>query len=399
MKTATSKIFFISIILFSTFLLMPTMLWAGDQKVRVISENAAIRMNPNFESEIIESPTKGKVFEVVSITGEWYEIKFISRIGIAIFGYIHKKDVEVIYAEEKVTREIKVEPEPEKAKVVTTPILVEEKKVEKKLKIELVANAGLNMGYGITESFTYKDNFSASGLERADENGSFEQKADKPFSFGGALNAITDKGIGFQARVDINSNVKISGTSDYILSWKWTGNSTVYTRDNQWDVTGSISSMVVSGNFIFKPSVSEMFAPVISGGFSYFTGNLKVDSKIGYGFTWLVQVGEDLYTRYIDYWSLPALINKPTNGVGFNFGGGVDILFSQNIGLNIDVRYFYKSKVQIPWEITPGTYPSTIHSVNLSINEDGADEIEKILPKFELNQSFFKLSLGLVFKF
>jgi len=119
MKTKSEHNHFICIFIIALFLL-PTFVDAEEQEIRVVTGNASIRLKPDTESEIIETPPIGTVFGVENKVGEWYEIKFRSRVGMIIIGYIHEKDVEEMKIEEEAIEEIK--PEPEKvAEVRSSP--------------------------------------------------------------------------------------------------------------------------------------------------------------------------------------------------------------------------------------------------------------------------------------
>lgn len=66
-------------------------------RIRVIVENATIRANPDLGSEIIESDISlGTVYEAEKKVGDWFEVKYRSRLGATITGYIHSMYVEVI---------------------------------------------------------------------------------------------------------------------------------------------------------------------------------------------------------------------------------------------------------------------------------------------------------------
>ncbi len=66
------------------------------QRIKVVAQNASIRLQPNINSEVILSPPVGSTFEVEQKIGDWYEIKFSSEIGVLITGYINSRFVEVI---------------------------------------------------------------------------------------------------------------------------------------------------------------------------------------------------------------------------------------------------------------------------------------------------------------
>lgn len=304
--------------------------------------------------------------------------------------------VEEVRSEIETKPKFDAEPEPETVSESRTPPSVVTNGPRKTRRFELILNGGYNAGYSISpQSQSYSDEWSFMLLQRIDEQGNFTQELEKPFAFGGAFNFYFAEQVGLQSRLDFNSKAEITGTSDYNLAWTWTSGES-FDNEDSWEVTGDASAMVLSGNIVFKPNTKGIIDPVLSGGVSYFTGELKVNTTIGTA----ISIYDDP-TQIIDYFSFPAKIDEQINGVGFNIGGGTDILFSPNVGLDLDLRYFFRSKVEKNWEIVPGEYESEFFNLFVDIDEDAAKEIEEWLElkPFELNPSFFKVSLGLVVMF
>lgn len=373
-------------LILTSLLILPAVVHAQKQKIRVVVENATIRIKPDVQGDVIQEPSAGAVFEVEGKEGDWYEIRVRTKVGILITGYIHEMFVEKL-AEKK--------PEPER-EVVRRPVQPVTRAAPRKVtRAEFVISGGYNMGYGISETLSYSDSFSEGSLQSATASGKLNQDLKKPLIFGGAINYYFTKGFGIQLRVDLNSKTKITdGLSEYSLTWSWTDRGP-YTEEEEWDSTGDVSLIVLSGNFILKPQTAGMFAPVISGGASYFTGSLKVNTSGGYATTW-----EYGGYRYIDYFDIPAKIDASVSGIGFNIGGGIDIVFSRNAALNIDARYFMKSKVEEPWELVTGTYESNITTDwTLTLDQDDIEQLQEAIPPFEFNPSFFKISVGIKFMF
>lgn len=97
-KKLTGKLIISLVITF--VLILPTISQAQQkQRIKVIAQNASVRMQPNIDSEVILTPPVGSTFEVEQKIGDWYEIKFSSEIGVLITGYINSQFVEVIEAE------------------------------------------------------------------------------------------------------------------------------------------------------------------------------------------------------------------------------------------------------------------------------------------------------------
>jgi len=376
-------------------LLSPTCVHAEEQKVRVVTDNASIRLRPDFDSEIIEKPSRGRVFEVERKVDEWYGIRFLSRVGVVIFGNIHEKDVEeeIIEIEEEVTEVI----QEELAKVheVSPSIPLTKEEPRKTSKIELVINGGYNLGYGISESLSYSEIWGEGVLQRVEEQGTLAQDIEKPIGFSGAVGYFLAIGLGVQLRADYNSEVEINGTSAYDLTIKFSDGDTYYIN-NKWGVSGNFTSMGLGGNVIFKPLTNQTFSPFLSGGVNYFTANLKLNTTIGFALSMI----DDDNEQYFDFWHIPATIDTSIKGIGFNIGGGVDIFFTQNVGINLDARFFIKSKGEYLFGVETKKYDGKLGLLSLNIDKDMADLLSKEwLPAFELNPSFIKFSAGLVIKF
>ena len=62
-------------------------------KVRVMVEEAIIRLRPQAESEVIAKVSLGTVFAPERKVGEWYQISFRDERGFVLSGYIHESDV------------------------------------------------------------------------------------------------------------------------------------------------------------------------------------------------------------------------------------------------------------------------------------------------------------------
>jgi hypothetical protein len=119
-------------------LLMPNVLSGQNQKIRVVVKNSSIRLEPDVQSGIIDSPPLGAVFEVIEKMDVWYKVKLDSdRYGRAD-GYINKMFVEELMDAEKPHQEIEKEPEIQKkdieVKAKGEKIKEEEKTLESQAK-------------------------------------------------------------------------------------------------------------------------------------------------------------------------------------------------------------------------------------------------------------------------
>lgn len=371
--------------------------YAEELKIRVVVDNASIRLKPDLQGEIIKTPPLGSVFEVESRAGDWYEIRVRTEVGVMITGYIHDMFVEVEGAETKVP-EPKTEARTEKPVqqgVPATPAAPPSREARPR-RAELVFRVGYVTGYNISGSYSYSESFSSGILQNASASGTITTEFKSPLGFDGALNFFIAKGFGIQVKFDYNSTVKTTEASRsvYDLNWSWTSGGS-YSSQNEWGVEGEVSSYVLSGNLLYKISTGSLVEPLISGGVSYFSGTSSVDTTVGYATTW-----ESEGYRYVDYFAVPASVKASLSGIGFNVGGGIDFVFTRGIALNIDGRYFYRGKIEEPWQLQGGQYPSNVNEGwTITLTQENADELASLIEPYTIDPSFFKVSAGIKIMF
>jgi len=192
------------------------------ESVRVIVDNASIRLKPDLQSEIIKTPPLGSVFEVERKEGDWYEIKFKTEMGVFLPGFIHEMYVESVEAEIAVPAPVKKPPEPKK-KVVEVPSTFSPAETGLKTtgkQVNFALRGGYMAGYGLTETASYTDSFSGGVLQNATTNGQIMMGLKNPLSFDGELNFFFLDGLGVQLRVDYNLSAKLTADS---ISYLWIG--------------------------------------------------------------------------------------------------------------------------------------------------------------------------------
>ncbi len=374
-------------------LTLPIMARAQRQKIRVIVENATIRMKPDIQSDTIKVPPIGSVFIVQRKTGEWYELRIPTEVGILVTGYIHEMFVEVIAGKDRSPEpEIEVQKKPERQEI---PVPHSKPQEGSATRAELAIRGAYTTGYSINDQ-SYSDSFSEGILQSASSTGKVTSELEKPFGFDGSFNFYLIGGLGFQLRFDYNSksNITEASKSTYQLNWTWlmggSGNA-----EEEWPVEGNVNLIIISGNLIYKVKSVGMMAPYVSGGVSYYSGKLKVSTTGAYAGTWFSSP-----YRYIDYFDIPANIDKSFNGVGFNAGGGLDIAFSRNIGFSIDARYFFLKNLEESWKIPPGEYSSNINEGwTFTLSEENSKILQEGIDLLEFNSAFFKVSAGFIFMF
>lgn len=91
-------------------------------KVKVVAEQANIRIEPDIGSAIIFQAPQGSQLEAIKKEGEWYEVKFITDQGNISHGYVHESLV--IEVGKPVVKE--PAPPPEQEEIITEEIVEQE---------------------------------------------------------------------------------------------------------------------------------------------------------------------------------------------------------------------------------------------------------------------------------
>jgi opacity protein-like surface antigen len=380
------------VLLFIAVLACPMLGQSPAGKIKVIVENASLRVKPSMDAEVLEEIIPvATVFNVEKKAGEWYEVKYQSKLGVMITGYIHEMYVEVLPSEtgaKPVETPKKVEPKPATmAPQSFAPGIVGGHKLELGL--------GFGMGFGSFLPATSSAAYSwgpVGSLLRVDESIGVGHSVKNPLGLGFSLTYFVSGGFGLKARIDMNFKQSIeSATSDYSLTWTWNRpvNPGPFTQTADWPVTGDISIMPISLDLVYKFSLEGAFQPYVNAGVSYFTGTANLSTTTGWGVTFL----SGGY-RYIDYLAVPLKVESASlSSVGFNAGLGLDLFFSPNIGLNLDAAYFFGKAIDVTWVAVGGTYPTNMNP-GFNINASDLSFITEHLGTFQVKTSFFKIMAG-----
>jgi opacity protein-like surface antigen len=388
------------------FLLIAGVLVAGAHaektRIRVVVENASIRVKPDLQGGIIKTPPIGSIFEAERKEGDWYEIKLKTEVGVMITAYIHEMFVEILSAETE-HGEVEKKPEepksPREIKKAAPEIEQAPQETTKRIfpKFSLAFMGGIVSGSFVNKSTSYSDDWSEGILESVTESGTIRHEFKRPFGFTVSMSYFIFGGLGLQLRADYNTKVKISDDqgSQYNMVWSWTSGAGPFDVEEVWPVTGEFSLMPISLNLIYKIQGSGVFIPYISAGVTYFTGNVKISTRGAYAFSY---VSGDY--RRIEYLSLPLGIDESLSGVGFNLNGGFDIRLMKNMALTVDAAYFIKSKTEKKWAVAPGTYPgNNFPELSWIIDQESAEILSDALGTLSINPSFFKVVGGIKFIF
>lgn len=360
---------------------------AADIKIKVVVENATIRSKPGIEGSVIEEKIPlGAVYLSSKKEGEWYEVRFRSRLGVQLTGFIHEMYVEVIKEGEEATGIPKPPP--------AFPGLGFGGE-KRPMNFEIGFLFGLSSGAFLPASSSYSDSWSYQELETVTETDTIGHKLNNsPAMGGGYLTYYFLGGFGLRLSFDYNFKQTLSASqSAFDMTWTWTLGRGTYSLDDKWPVQGDYSLLPISFNFIYKLQTGGALIPYFTAGLTYFMGKANLSTSVGYGESWL---SSDLATQYVDYFIIPVKLEKTLDTLGGNVGGGLDFLFSPNVGLTVDAIYYIGPSSEELWPILAGSYPAANFSgVTLQLQANGATALQNKYTKLNFKLSYFRIAGGL----
>jgi hypothetical protein len=364
--------------------------WAEQKiKITVAGKDAAIHLSPDPGSRVIQSAPFGSVFEAERKTGEWYEVKLPSKLGVTITGYIHEKYVATEQAPAKA-------PEAP-AKIVGESVAPRPEK-QPPAKAEISVRFGYSPGAIVSSQSAFTYTWSSGNLQTVAEAGEIGHEFGTSLGAGLAFSYFFAGGIGVQLRYDHMLTAKIdagNSYSAYAIAWTWTDGTGPFSQAEEWDVTGEYAVSPVSLNVIYKIPSKGMIAPYLSAGMTYFLGNVKVETTRGYGFTWTTG-----NVQSVDYLDIPLQISDSIGSFGVNAGGGLDVLLAPRIALNIEAVYFGGKTIEKSWKPIAGTYPGNIFPANAwQATQAYLDENANQNAPLKIKTSFIRLFAGVKFSF
>jgi len=380
------------VLVFIAALACPMLGQSAGGKIKVIVENASLRVKPSMDAEVLgENIPVATVFSVEKKTGEWYEVKFQSKMGVMITGYIHEMFVEAVPSEIEVKPA--EPPKKEEPKPATTMPRSYAPGPAFGHQLELGLGFGLGFGSFLPASSSTAYSWGPVGsLLSVHESITVAHAVKSPLGLGFSLAYYFSGGFGVKVRVDMNFKQNIeTATSDYSITWTWNRpiNPGPFTETNNWPVTGDISIMPISIDLVYKFSLEGAFQPYVNAGASFFTGTANVSTTTGWGVTFLSGG-----FRYIDYLAVPLKVEDASlSSVGFNAGLGFDFFISPNIGLNLDAAYFFGKTFDIPWVAVGGTYPTNLDP-GFNVTASDLSFITEHLGTLQVKTSFFKIMAG-----
>jgi outer membrane protein W len=365
-------------------LVVPLPAQEGPTKIKIVVENASIRLKPSLDSEAIEENIPvGTIYTAEKKVGEWFEIKFESRLGVALLGYIHEMYVEVLGEAALPPPEVR---QPERR---PEPSPLPELLGAGARRMEIFAGGGMGFGSFLNPSTSYVDSYTISFVDGVDQE-EIRHKLKNPFGLGLSFGYFFSQGLGLRVRVDPNFGQNISGGQS-LFTVDFTGGGSAFSYSDEWAVSGSLSALPLSFDLVYR-FPSGMFSPYFNAGLSYFLASFKADTTVGWGYAWYIGPS----TMTIDYAQVPASIDEKLSGLGFNLGAGFDLRLGAGLAVTVDVAYFLGKKSDLDWSVAPGQYYFKYHpGESIGFTENVAQQLSSAMGTVQVNLSFFKILVGI----
>lgn len=308
--------------------ILPSIGRAEEQKVKVVVDKASIRLEPSMESEIIASPAVGAIYDMEKKIGEWYEIKFYSKIGVLITGYIHQMFVEVV-SEEAVPKP-KVPQMPGKREPTAKPKeVVAQKRPTLNLKLSAMSYA-VN-GYDYTYRFPYRGEFFTA-------RDSIEKESLLGF----------DIGVGYFLKRNFELEGCVSFLAKHLPGLYVIGVPSPYvSNDPAYDeflAHPYVKEFILSFGFSFHPLTRSGFKPYFGAGGVFITGRWDLMTAISYRET----TDAVTQTHSVEIYDV-SFEKINVSKFGFIFKIGLNITMSRKTAFFSELRFLSaKKKVSHP---------------------------------------------------
>ena len=302
-------------------------------KIRITANMANVRFKPALDSSVIGTAKMGQVFDVVQKTGDWYQVNLPpDEKGIVLSGYINKIVVEEMSGDEAVTKKEEPKPEakpaaPPKPKV-TPPVsrppqrAYGEKPAFKKFYIRVGG------GYGMKKD-SYENNITFNAYY--EEGGTIEEAYNidtKGVAIDAGVGFFFTKNIGIEASV-VPASGKTTGTFYAAVPHPLYFNNL---RETEWTNSNlKYSALELNLDAIFYLPVMKNLYAYLGGGGTYFLG-VQVESLKAANWS---ETGYPFFEIAVN----PEYANYKANCFGFNGVAGADYFLTNNIGVNLNVRY------------------------------------------------------------
>jgi opacity protein-like surface antigen len=312
------------------------------EKITVATAEATIHAGPSAESQVIEKPAVGSVYEVVKKTGDWYEVKLPARLGMTITGFIHVKFLAKPAGEEQ------KEEAPAAAGAAQTQAYDAKR-----------AHVSLGFLYQLQKGYDYAFSMPVSSTtlgiyDAVDGHSAFGFQA-------GAGYFVTNS-----VQIDLGfSYSSASPEGIYGLDWPIDD---FNNEHGEASVDHTFSEMIFSLGLNYHFLHEGQARPYIGAGGSLISSKMEFLKDFMFDYTTEIVLTD------------PVLSEETVSTIGFYFKGGLDYLVSESIAVFGEARY-----AMAPQEDVPQPFLGEI--------EDYEDEV------VEVDLGGFSAAFGVKFRF
>lgn len=299
--------------------------YADTIKIKVVTENAFVRFKPDITSDVIETAPVGKEFESEEKIGEWFKIKFSSRLGVLITGYIHEVNVKV--ESEAIEPEKKAIPKP--GKPVVESEAQEVSFADRKIKV--------NFEIGGLFSFQKDVFYHEYGFPYRDETFNTSDYLEAIYSFGVRAGA----GIFITPKIEVSGNVSFFPKS----SWREFGievpspyrfnesKSDDFGRDSKFKET------IICLGVNFHPVKNEKYSPYFGGGGNFVLGNIEMVENY-----WYLETTDDVKQIHSINFADVSYTETSVPIFGFFLKAGINFNLLNKVRAFTEVNYTFAKK-------------------------------------------------------
>ncbi len=332
------------VILLVIVLALPALGQAPKEKIRVVVENASIRVKPDMESDIVGSPAVGDIFEVERKVGDWYEIRFRSEIGLLITGYIYEMFVVLEEEAPKPKKEVKERPVAPRAKPERREPAYPVKRPAGNLKLGLMSIA--HSGYEYEFGFPYRDE-TFLVWDSVDKTDLLGLEVGMGFFMGQNIELEASLGI---SPKDLTGHYGLSIPSPFFYDLPAT---------DEVEGNPNLRLTLLSFGLLVHPVTSGNFRLYFGGGGTYVSAKIELMEDILYVET----LDYDLLTQTVEIRQVTITETKVSK-FGFHGKAGIDLMLGTKIALYAEGKYI-AAKTEVPHLLTSGLVEDEVIEMDL----------------------------------
>lgn len=172
----------------------------------------------------------------------------------------------------------------------------------------------------------------------------------------------------FNYKMGIGVNASFMKTSfdinnSFNWNWEWWDNDTGSITPKNWTNTGSVSSIPVSLNIIYRIISTDKMKFNLFAGPTVFITSVELDGNGGYADGPLLYAG----SYYIDWYDIPLEVSASESVIGGNGGVEIEYMFSESMNFYIAATYYFAGELNLNWAVKPGQYTGEFGSLVANI--------------------------------